>query len=129
MLHVSNELVKFSLKVIRLCIKMQISVAIENPLSSMLWSLPELSQLSARGGAKIKTDFCCWGEAWRKSTRVWFWNTDLTLGAKRCSGRGLCSRTKKPHTALSGLDPHGFFCTKKAQEYPLRWTSQLADIF
>ena len=126
---VSNVLMKFTLQVIRLCIHHKVAVALENPMSSIMWCVPELLTLFSRGGQECKTDLCCWGETWRKSTRVWSWNADLSAAAKRCSGRGVCSRTNNPHVTLSGLDSHRVFWTKRAEQYPVSWTAQLAKIF
>jgi hypothetical protein len=125
---VSNVLTLFSLRVIRLCLRHNVMVAIENPLSSILWCIPELIKLFGNNGFECKTDFCCWGEAWRKSTRVWSWGIDLSLASRRCGGRGVCSRSNRPHTTLSGLDPNGVFWTKRAEQYPLPWTTMLAQL-
>ena len=42
-----NAMAQFTISVIRLCVELQIPVGLENPLTSRLWLLPELDQLSS----------------------------------------------------------------------------------
>ena len=124
---ISNKLVRFTLTVIRTCIKLRIGVAVENPMSSILWQIPELQALLSQHGQNSVTDFCGWGERWRKSTRIFSWNLDLTECMRRCTGRSICSFSNKEHICLSGTDASGVWWTKRAEAYPLRWCSKLSQ--
>ena len=123
---ISNKLMRFTIDVIKAAIRLGVPVALENPATSIMWCIPELQALYRKGGSEIVTDFCQWGTAWRKSTKVWYWSVDLSCTAKRCTGKQVCSRTNQPHETLSGLNPAGQWKTKAAEAYPSRLTNQLA---
>ena len=54
---VSNELMMFTLQVIRLCIHLKVAVALENPMSSIMWCVPELWRFSTKVVRSVKPTF------------------------------------------------------------------------
>ena len=133
-----NTLVIFALEVIDQCTKAQLPVAVENPSSSMLWSLPELQSRihdSLQHVTTVTTDYCCWGTPWRKRTTMifWFWPAAVASISRVCrASRGtkgqpaICSISHKPHMHLSGMDPKTkTFITKQADPYPRKMVEAL----
>ena len=51
-----NAMALFTVSIIQLCIEVKIPVAVENPLTSMLWLLPEVAQLG--GAQEVKLGMC-----------------------------------------------------------------------
>ena len=122
-----NALYDFTVKLIRTCEMCKIPWVLENPSTSRCWLLPELQQL-LRAAKYIELDFCQYGEAWRKRTKLLFNGIKLDNLAKTCVGtHGKCSATNKPHVHLKGLSPNGQFWTIIAQPYPHQLTEQLAQ--
>jgi hypothetical protein len=122
-LRVGNLLARFTIRYALLCLEFKVPFMIENPLTSRLWVLPPMIKLLKQPGVQVVVvDFCQFGTRWRKSTKLVFGNVpeaaleDLKL--RRCGGRGVCSRTGKPHLVLSGTAPNGKFWTLIAQPYP-----------
>ena len=79
--------------------------AIENPYHSLCWKLPNFQYLARRPGVSTtRYDFCMFGEEYHKSTRILSCGyNSMAQRAKTCPNqRGLCQRTGKPHTPLSG---------------------------
>ena len=97
-------------------------MAIENPLTSLLWKAPWIKRLVELPSAKTVTcDFCQFGTPWRKATQVVFWHVgDVAAVQQRCSGkRGHCSKTHSPHQQLTGYNSlTKMLWTKQAQPYP-----------
>ena len=132
--RVGNVLTRFTLKLIRLCLQMRIPCVVENPLTSMFWVLPEVLRLLACPHVKLeRIDVCQFGTRWRKATRFMLCNIPddarKLLEPFKCSGRGVCSRTGRPHLELSGKAPNGKFWTLIAQPYPRRLCKKLAEVF
>eukprot|EP00959_Pyramimonas_sp_CCMP1952_P119801 2504940-Pyramimonas_sp.AAC.1 len=95
---------------------MRVPCIIENPLTSMFWILPEVLRLSAHPRVSIhRADLCQVGTRWRKATKFMLCNIPEEGGRSlepfKCSGRGVCSRTGRPHIELSGKAPSGKFWT------------------
>ncbi|CAK0897757.1 unnamed protein product, partial [Prorocentrum cordatum] len=66
-LEVGNLTFKFSCKVIRLAVKWNIAVYLENPAGSLMWHAPELARLlHAPCAQKIQLHMCQFGAPWRK---------------------------------------------------------------
>ena len=95
---------------------------LENPATSKCWYLPPLKQLASASHVRtVLTDFCQYGCAWRKRTKLLIGNLDaqdVSRLEKLCTGRGLCSRTHKPHFHLTGSNHLGTPWTLVAQPYP-----------
>ena len=67
-----NAMALFTVPIIQLCIEVKIPVAVENPLTSMLWLLPEVAQLG--GAQEVKLDMCQFGTPRMKPARLLLWN-------------------------------------------------------
>ena len=104
---------------------------IENPHSSRLWLHPRMKRLMDRPSTmQVVTDYCQWGQPWRKRTRLLIGNAcaeDLIKLERRCTGRGICSRTGRPHAHLEG-STNGVRRTLIAMTYPERFAHAIASI-
>lgn len=101
----------------------------ENPHSSFLWTLPSRrAQEGLDNAADHVVGQCAFGRPFRARTRLRMWHCHpgQRLVGKRCSGRGCCSFTQKPHVQLTGVDGKAFRTTTKA-EYPAPMAAALAD--
>eukprot|EP00972_Heterocapsa_arctica_P077371 11411369-Heterocapsa_arctica.AAC.1 len=47
-------------------------------------------------------DYCAYGAAWRKRTKLMYVHVDMSPCALRCTGKGKCSFTHRPHVRLEG---------------------------
>ena len=115
-----NNLFFFTMRILQLCQSRRIPYILENPLTSMAWEMPPLVDFCQEFLPSVcDLDFCCYGEIWKKPTRLLFNFIDISSLAKRCQGTHLrCSNTKRPHRALVGTDSAGVFWTLRAQPYP-----------
>lgn len=115
-----NQLFRFTMKLLQLCEDFHVPYILENPLTSMAWEMPplvEFCNLHSPGFCDL--DFCCYGEAWLKPTRLLYKYIDISPLGVRCLGSHLrCSRSKRPHRPLKGVDGNGVFWTLRAQPYP-----------
>lgn len=121
-IRVGNAMARFSARLAREASARGIPWIIENPQTSMLWTLPPFERLRAsRKVVEVNTHFCQFGKPWRKATKLLCGSCSPDLARaleRRCHGRGLCSRTGRPHQQLSGVAPCGRFWTLIAQPYP-----------
>eukprot|EP00959_Pyramimonas_sp_CCMP1952_P048541 1013409-Pyramimonas_sp.AAC.1 len=105
---------------------------LENPHTSKMWHDHKLKVFVARSRAvSIVTDYCLWGKPWRKRTCFLVGNVpaeDLTKLSRICPGRGICSRTGRPHQHLEGAGPGGVRWTVIAMPYPARLAHTLASV-
>ena len=120
-IKLGNDVLRSTVDIIRACIDSAIPVALENPAASRLWHGPglvELRQHAACRGARL--DFCAYGAAWRKPTKVLTWHCGpLESLQRRCKGHGgVCGRTSRPHTVLQGRSETGQMHTSAASPYP-----------
>jgi len=106
---------------------------IENPLTSILWCLPEIRHLCEQPHVRtVHTHMCQWGTRWKKATR--FLASRLPVDLVDALGRRcrfinkVCSATGEPHVHLTGSSRGGAFKTKQGQEYPPALARQLAKI-
>jgi hypothetical protein len=116
-----NATAKFLSSVVAASLHAGISIAIENPLASYLWSWgPLQTYLGAESFVSHVVDFCQFGARWRKRTRIWTWNTPYLRMPSLCTGRGgRCSLTGKYHVALGGRDrASGRLWSAIAETYP-----------
>lgn len=125
-----NKLFNFTMQVLHLCQQHHVPYVLENPLTSFAWSMPPLVKFADRFHVHFcDLDFCCYGEVWKKPTRLMYQFIDISPLALRCKGSFLrCSNTKRPHIALAGRDSSGVFWTLRAQPYPLPMTYAFAEI-
>lgn len=115
-----NNLLRITIRFLETCEKYHIPYALENPRSSYAWDMPIMKRFIATYKPQlIHLDFCQYGEEWRKPTTIMgnFWT--LPAVSRICtSKKGICSRTHRPHFALSGTDENNVFWTLRAQPYP-----------
>ena len=106
-LREGNQLVHFALKLLQLCEEYNVPFVLENPLTSYVWDLPRQFSFKQHTGALYcDLDFCMYGEVWKKPTRFLYKGIDLTSLHIRCNGTyKICSRSNRPHFALSGRLP------------------------
>lgn len=112
-----NDMLLFTLKMVRACIAQRILFVVENPDSSWMWRQTR-KELSWDGifaadpkAGDLRLDFCRFGTAWRKRTRF------------RCNlleaGQKIFCLCKKPHVILRGrCKAKGVNYTKLAEPYP-----------
>ena len=128
---VGNRLAQFSFSLFLECAQRGIPAAIENPSTSWVWQTRLALHAARQPNVKVVDfDFCAFGTAWRKRTRVMYVHLNLdVLSRCKCTGRGLCSFSHQPHRALEGKTPSGAFWTKIAEPYPPRLSSALAKAY
>ena len=123
-INIGNVAAKQSLKLCRLCIKYSVPFVLEHPVSSRIWATPEVKKLLDSGCFDCVADQCQYGARWRKRTRFLCYNIEdserLTL---RCYGKGVCSKTGKPHFGLEGGHR-----TKLADRYPPKLCHNIAHV-
>ena len=127
-----NASLRFSIRVMRECLKQNIPVGLENPRTSWMWQAPAMARLlRLRGVRTVVVDQCQWGSRWLKPTTLVFACTHgIDSIERRCKRCGLCcSATGKPHIVLSGVDPISKkFWTALAQEYHPQFASDIAKL-
>lgn len=125
-----NALMRFSAKIFRICMALDIPVVLENPHTSRIWlSAPIRHLLQHPLTSYDFSDFCQDGTPWRKRTGFMSYGLDLRYAVRHCSGpRGICSRTGLQHQHLQGA-VNGQFMTLAAQPYPLKLCRRMATCF
>jgi len=113
-----NLQARWTVALVRHCLKHNVAVVIENPRGSRLWLLPPIQRL-AKSGQFSDVHYCQYGTPRRKATKLLSFNCDLFAIGKLCRPvKGLCSCSGKPHVTLSGRDPQGVLYTARASPYP-----------
>ena len=82
--------------------------------------------LNEKRMSMTRSDFCCWGTPWRKSTGFATCGMPTNGFARACRGRKVCDITGRPHTVLKGTDSNGTFWTLVAEPYPEKLCRALA---
>jgi hypothetical protein len=82
-----NDSLFFVAKLIRLCLRHNVMVVVENPGSSRLWIAPEMASLIPRAASDNMVDYCAFGTEWRKRTRLVAWCQPLVRLPPLCSGQ------------------------------------------
>ena len=128
--ELGNALMRFSAKIFRMCMSLNIPVVLENPHTSRLWLAPPIRHLLHHSQTEyFATDFCQDGTPWRKRTGLLSFGLDLRYAVRRCAAApGICSRTGLRHQHLEGI-VNGQFRTLAAQPYPLGLCRRLATAF
>lgn len=122
-----NATLRAALSLMREGIAAGIPVVAENPESSLAWQVPFFARAAKNNAVQqVTMDFCAFGAAWRKSTRLWSAHCDLQTLAKRCGGAPGWCHTGKRHIRLSGRGPDGRLRTKIAEPYPQMFARQAA---
>ena len=130
-LRFGNATFYFTCRIIRICMKLNIPVVLENPSSSLMWHANALALLTRASSAHVcDLDQCQFGTPWQKRTRFATWGVGpLDRIALRCDGRGgICSRTRQRHVILSGQSPFGCKYTALAAAYPSQLCDSLAKL-
>ena len=121
-IRLGNQCIKACLRMFRILDQYKVPYALENPASSKAWFIPQIqSHIRQQHIQFVTGDFCQFGTRWKKPTSFicgWCDPLDLTRLQRRCSGRGYCSRTGRPHVQLTGGHPSGVPMTKFAEPYP-----------
>eukprot|EP00439_Symbiodinium_sp_Y106_P042431 s1427_g5.t1 len=107
-------------KLIGLCEKANVSWWLEQPDTSMMWRLREFRRFRAPDSGRVcRADFCYFGTAWRKRTRV--------ACSNELAGRRHFCRCLAPHVVLRGRKPvTNESWTAVAQPYPKEFARALA---
>ena len=129
---IGNATLLFCCKVAELCLITGTPRLMENPLTSWMWSAPAVKRLMSHPVAGVSdTHQCQYGVRWKKPARLLhLFISPLLRPAleKRCLGRGICSRTNRPHIVLTGKDQNsGCFWTALATSYPKTFADTIAD--
>ena len=113
----------------RLALSLGVLGGEENPASSYLWALASRQKfLQLVSVQDVVCDYCAFGRPFRARTRLRLWGgRPLELQA-RCSGRGTCSYSGRPHEQLTGTAGKEF-ATAKKNSYPEGLCSILASYF
>ena len=129
-LRVGNCLYFAALRLVRAALLIGAVVLFENPMTSRVWLAPALQKLARRHNAVwAKTHFCQYGMPWRKATYFLTFNADgLDTALKKCHAvGGRCSAIGRKHIILQSTDPTGVFMTLRAQPYPSKLCSAIAE--
>ena len=99
----ANRVTKNAFRIARACSTNQIAFSVENPHGSLIWKTNAYYVLSLQVAmTEIVLDYCCWGEAWRKRTRLATW---CPGNPTFLSDLGLLCEGGHSHTQLSGWKP------------------------
>ena len=95
----------------------------ENPQTSLMWLLPPLQRLLAKGGfSEVTFHWCEWGHKWRKATTVKGRPPWLPQLLRRCDGQ-------HDHVVLAGNVRHqGCAVSHTAAEYSPQWCRAYAQL-
>ena len=87
-----------------------------------------------QGSCELLVDYCQFGRAFRKRTKVVLWNISrchnraMLCKAQKENGIMVCSQTGLPHEELSGAAKGGGFRTRRGEEYPVEFAQLLASL-
>ena len=85
----ANALMRFTATCVQAARKACIPAVVENPAYSRLWLAPPMKALlRLRDATYAYTDYCMWGEPWRKRTRFLGVLVDLDPVRRLCHGKG-----------------------------------------
>ena len=131
-LKVGNQTMRFTARIITLCIKFFVPCILENPVHSMLWLAPPVSRVASSSVCRsLVCDFCQYGARWRKRTKLLTWHCQESSSLQQtCAGRGgKRSASLKYHIILKGQDPvTKQLWTHIAQHYPWRFAVEGAKL-
>ena len=100
-----------------------IACSVENPCGSLIWRTKAFKSVQKKHSiTKVVTDYCQWGEPYRKRTSFCMFNAQNPEFLNELSRR--CSGTCK-HLNLSGFGTGGIPTSHGSSEYPMalctRW--------
>jgi len=125
----ANKLLMRMNELMKHCESSLVPFYLENPQMSKLWHHPLIRKwIHNPASQKVEFDYCQFGTEWKKSTTTLSvgnlkFHTGQTVKCKVVwhNGSSICSRTGKPHDALTGFingAPKGQYKTNKACPYP-----------
>ena len=131
-IRLGNQCFKACLRIMRVLDQYKVPYVLENPASSKAWFIPQIqAHIRQQHIQFITNDFCQFGARWKKATSYICGHIDaldLARLQRRCSGRGYCSRTGRPHVQLTGSHPSGVPMTKFAEPYPPSLCTALSHV-
>ena len=132
-LKLGNKLMRLTLRLVHLCIRLILPCFFENPATSRCFDTTEWkSVISKTGVHEIVFDQCSCGTRWKKPTRLIFGGVDsadlLVFENCRCHSKGVCAFSGLPHIQLTGSGPGGVPWTRRAQEYPVKMCNKIARV-
>ena len=120
----ANVMFRRAVRVIRRRLRIHVAGYLENPANSILWDTPEIQRLLQDSRVHLCTaDMCMYGTAWKKPTKILFWNVAAPI-FQRCQGHGKCQCAGKAHLQLSGISGKKFV-TEQAQVYSHQFSTHL----
>ena len=129
-IKIGNALLVFTGKTIKKAVYHRVPGGAENPDSARSWTA--LDTVASTDGVirDRSTDYCPFGTAWRKRTKVRHWLVNLDGAMIFCkSNKGICDYTGKRHIQLVGKDAAGVYLTFRAQPYPPSWCEKIVQCF
>lgn len=125
-----NDLLRFTLRILKLCMVHHVAFALENPTSSFAWEMPNMvAFLKEYQLTVVYLDFCQYGEPWRKPTSILGYRWPAHTISRLCQPhRGLCSFSQCRHIPLRGVDKKGRFLTLMAQPYPWMLAEEVSRV-
>ena len=128
----ANRLTDHTVLLLDAATKYSVPWVLENPPSSLLWSEKGVQRLAQLEESRsIRLHMCAFGARWRKPTMLLcnrvLHPERLQKLCRTVAPDYLCSFTQKPHIALRGKDSNDIPWTRRAQEYPPQFASQLAS--
>ena len=116
-----NRLLRVSVRLAKAAERAGVAGSIENPVGSRIFvTKPVCAFVALRSVRSLTLDYCAFGMAWRKRTRILYWHCDLSALEIRCASRGgWCDFSGCKHKTLEGRDPvSGCFWSHIAEPYP-----------
>ena len=121
-----NSSLDFLCALIKICLKHNVMIVVENPATSRLW-IAFFARIALEPTASLDNiDYCSFGMAWRKRTRLVSWVRPLRNLPKLCLSKGgVCSYSGHYHDLLTGVKKGGFK-TAAASPYPAKMCKLIA---
>ena len=130
---IGNIFMRWSAGLLALACMFKIPATLENPQRSRLWLCPPIQQIVRRRVCQLAvTHYCGWGMPWKKPTAFLAVHVNIArieTAQCKCSKRGICGFSGKPHVQLRGQDSTGQWLTKLAQPYPMKLCTTLAKCY
>ena len=125
--RVGLELAWFTAEVIAWCKRYNVNWSIENPRSSRLFQLPFLAEILEQGHV-IDLDFCMYGEAYRKPTRIVSSLGSLSQLSRQCSHKKHSVTLRGSERVVVNGKTVSQPKTKRAGAYPSNLVEQWAQV-
>ena len=112
----------------KLCVKHHTPLFMENPMTSRVWWHELILQFT--DAVIHRVDYCQYGTAWRKATRILEHGSRVLHTVCRCCKmtNSRCSATHKRHFVLVGKDSSGTNWTRRACPYPKEMCDSFATV-